>query len=246
MSRKRLAFLFLAAFLPALALLLPLRLALTWFGIESAGFSARDVGGSVWNGHLRGTYWRQLPLGEVTVRLQPLPLLRGQRRLAISNDRLAATWVHDGRHGLLDADGAIDIDAAAAAAYNMPEVDLQLIMDNVTVLFRGDECVDATGGLQLDATLTGLADATAPLILKGRPTCSGASAIAEFAPAQTLPPGIDRAEVILQVDGTGDYRLHTTIGTRDPSLRAALVLAGFDAESDGLIRTHTGSLAQRR
>ena len=67
----------LAAALALLAViaLFPLRLALGLSDLESIGFTARQVEGSIWSGRIGELHMRSQPLGTLDVALDPLGLL---------------------------------------------------------------------------------------------------------------------------------------------------------------------------
>ena len=76
----------------ALAVFLPMRLALAGFG--ASGLSARAVNGSVWHGTLADAALGPVSLGTIDARLKALPLLTGHARIALARsdpDPFAAT-----------------------------------------------------------------------------------------------------------------------------------------------------------
>ena len=73
-----------AAFLFALVALLPMRLALGWFGFGDRGLTARAATGTVWLGALQEAQVGPVPLGDVTARLNVLPLFLGRARLTLA------------------------------------------------------------------------------------------------------------------------------------------------------------------
>src|SRR5688500_17079151 len=78
-----------AAFLFALIALLPLRLALDWLGFGEHFLTARAATGSIWRGALQEAeagpvQAGPVPLGDVTARLNVLPLFLGRARLSLA------------------------------------------------------------------------------------------------------------------------------------------------------------------
>ena len=61
---------FLGAFFLAMIALLPMRLALDWFGIGQRGVAAREVQGSVWFGALKEAQVGNVGLGDMHARLR--------------------------------------------------------------------------------------------------------------------------------------------------------------------------------
>ena len=80
---------FVAAFFFSLVALIPLRVAVGWFGVE-AGLAAREAEGSVWLGVLKEAQFGRVPLGDLSARLDMLPLLLGRARLASRATRRTA------------------------------------------------------------------------------------------------------------------------------------------------------------
>jgi general secretion pathway protein N len=70
---------FLGAFFLAMIALLPMRLALEWFGIGQRGVAAREVQGSVWYGALKEAQLGTAGLGDLQAGLRALPLVLGER-----------------------------------------------------------------------------------------------------------------------------------------------------------------------
>ena len=75
--------LFLAMFAVAVLVLLPMRLALGWASLDSQGFSAREVTGSVWSGRLVEARFGDVALGDLDASVSPLALLIGRARIAL-------------------------------------------------------------------------------------------------------------------------------------------------------------------
>src|SRR3954462_343394 len=73
---------FLAAFAFAVIALIPLRVAIGWYGAE--GLAAREATGSIWLGMLKEAQLGPVALGDVRARLNILPLLLGRARLSLS------------------------------------------------------------------------------------------------------------------------------------------------------------------
>ena len=75
--------LFLAMFAAAVLAFLPMRLALGWAALDSQGFSAREVTGSVWSGRLVEARFGDVALGDLDASVSPLALLIGRARIAL-------------------------------------------------------------------------------------------------------------------------------------------------------------------
>ncbi|MET0180872.1 MAG: type II secretion system protein N, partial [Novosphingobium sp.] len=72
-----------ALFAAALVAAFPLRVALGAVASGARGLSAREVGGTVWDGWISQLRLGALPLGDVSAGLRPLPLLIGRREFAL-------------------------------------------------------------------------------------------------------------------------------------------------------------------
>lgn len=239
--RVRLWGMFAVACVLALALLTPLRLVLGTFAADLP-IAARDVSGSLWAGRLHGARWGAVPLDTLGLRLRLLPLLYGQQQWVLAGDRIATVLVRGRTSGIRDASGELDLALPAS-----PDARVRLGLDRATVLFREGRCETAEGRVSLDLQLpvTAAGDDTAwpPSIhLDGRPTCSDSGTRVEFAPAGSLPTGIDTIAVTLDIDPAGSYRALTTVRTGAPGLRLALQAHGFDGDATALVRNDRGHL----
>lgn len=242
MSRRaRLWGVFAAASVLALALLAPLRLVLDAFA-AGLPIAARDVSGSLWTGQLRGARWGTVPLDSLDLRLRPLPLLYGQQHWALAGERIVATVVRGRTSGLRDVGGEL---ALAWPAW--PDAGPRLRLDEATLLFRDGRCAVAAGRLSLELQPPAAAaddNAVEPpaIRLDGRPSCAGAGARVEFAPGGSLPAGIDRVAIAVDIDAAGRYRARTAVRTAAPELRLALQAQGFEENAADLTRDDRGQL----
>jgi general secretion pathway protein N len=74
---------FLGAFFLSLVALLPMRMAVDWFGLGNRGLAAREVQGSVWFGAFKEAQFATAGLGDLGAGLHALPLLVGRARVAL-------------------------------------------------------------------------------------------------------------------------------------------------------------------
>ena len=88
----------------ALIVAFPLRLALGLADPGGRGITAREVGGTIWDGAIGDLRIGALPLGDVAANLRPLPLLIGRREVHIA--RLAAPGSSGGTPGDFSANAA--------------------------------------------------------------------------------------------------------------------------------------------
>jgi general secretion pathway protein M len=139
---------FLAIFILALIALIPLRLAIGWFGLDRFGIAAREASGSIWLGALKEAQIGPAPLGTVEVRLNRLPLLIGRHRLSLERQELdsplrGAATLSGRRFSLDDFTGQLRLGAALAP---LPVAALDL--DDVSVAFAGELCESAEGRIR--------------------------------------------------------------------------------------------------
>jgi general secretion pathway protein N len=192
---------FLCALLFSLAALLPLRLALDWFGYADKGLVAREARGSIWLGALAEARFGTVPLGDVATKLRFLPLLVGQARLDLQEaDEGLRAGVTVSRHGFALDDATGRIEAPALADLPPPTLDLS----DVSVRFGDGLCVHAEG----------LVKARFAGELVGVPLTAGFSGEARCdGPAMLLPlasqSGGDRLEIRLFADGR--YRIDVAL-----------------------------------
>ena len=219
--------LFALIFLFALIVLLPLRLALDWFGFDRFGLAAREATGSIWLGALSEAQLGPAPIGDVEVRLNRLPLLIGRTRLSVERQALesplsGAVGVSGEAFGLDDFSGQLRLGAAFAP---LPVGSVEL--DDVSVRFAGGLCESADGRVKalLAREVAGLSFASG---LSGTARCQGGMLFLPLASQS----GTERLDLSLGADGR--YRAEFTVRAGDPTLRAQLVAAGFRPSGDGL------------
>lgn len=225
---------FLAAFLFAVAALLPLRLAVGWFGLDSRGLSAREASGSVWLGMLKEARVGPVPLGDVQARLNTLPLFLGRARVTLA--RIAGPDQFEGavtasRHsfGVDDATGRLSAGALFAA---LPVSSLEL--EDLTAGFAGELCERAEGRVR--ATLAGdAAGVGIPTAFSGTARCAEGRLLIPLASQS----GMERLNLSVFADGR--YRADLVVRPIDESLHPRLAAAGFRPTAGGWLLRLDGS-----
>lgn len=227
LDSRRTAF-FAAMFLFAVIVLMPLRLAVGWFGLDRLGLAAREASGSVWLGALKEAQLGPAPIGDVEVRLNRLPLLIGRTRLSLERQALdsplsGAVTVSGGGFGLDDFTGQIRV-GAALAPLPIGSVDLS----DVSVRFADGLCQSAEGRVRAVATpaVAGLAPAAG---LGGNARCSGGALLLPLA----SQGGAEQLSLSIRADGR--YRAELAVRTVDPTLRDRLIAAGFLPSGRGYV-----------
>lgn len=219
----------------ALALLMPLRIALGLSDFERIGFTARQVAGTIWYGRLGDLHLRSQPLGTFEVELDPAALLIGNvsmrfNRLEDPQGPLTGRLVAGSRRGIRDTSGRLAIGQLLAP---LPVEALDL--DQVTLLFRGGSCSDAGGrvtaiiaspvpGLELGGGVTGTVRCDRD---RARLSMTSAS-------------GQERFAVLIGADGA--YRAWLTLRDVPQLAGTALGLLGFRWSSQGLTLSVDGRL----
>lgn len=217
--------------LMALLALVPLRIALV--GLVEQGFTARQVAGTVWYGRIGELSLRARRLGTFEVRLDPGPLLVGAVQLGFHrmddpNGSLDGTLVAGAARGIGSTSGRL---AIAGLAGQIPVDTLQL--DDVTILFRGGQCVEASGRVTMlvAASLPGLSGAQ----FQGAPACDGER-------VRFVLAGPAGAEVEFFVRANGELRAWLRLPPTDPAAAAALSAAGFRDSAQGWMLSAQGRL----
>ncbi|KQN94044.1 type II secretion system protein N [Sphingomonas sp. Leaf231] len=226
--------LFLALFAAAMAVFLPLRLALGWGGLDGQGFTAREVTGSLWSGRLVEARFGDIALGDLDAGLSPLALLIGRARIALAGEaddpaqRLSGV-VEIGRNraAVIGATGPLSPGNAFAP---LPVTALNL--DGVTVRFVDGACEAAEGRVR--ATLAGaFVGQVLPGALSGGARCDGGALL--------LPLASGAGEgVNLRLWPDGRYRAELTLIPTDPAIATRLEGAGFAVNGAGRTLTVEG------
>jgi general secretion pathway protein N len=218
-SRRR-AFFFLGAFLFALLALFPLRLGLSWLGLDQRGFSAREAEGSLWLGSLREVQLGPIAIGDVTASLSTLPLFIGRARIELERrgepDRLegAATV---SRHGF----GIDDLTASLRLAEPVAGLPVAGIDPaDLSVHFSGGLCRSADGLVRttMAGELPGLA---LPSTLSGNARCDGGALLLPLASQS----GMEALNLRLFDDGR--YRAELVVRAGDAAAAQRLAASGF-------------------
>ncbi len=227
---KRTVF-FLAAFAFSVVALIPLRVAVRWFGVE--GLAAREASGSIWLGMLKEAQLGPVPLGDVRARLNILPLLIGRARLSLSRDAPDGHFegaVSVSRHsfGFEDMIGQLRTGPLFAP---VPITALEL--DDVSVHFDNGQCESAEGRVR--ATVSGeLAGIALPGGLAGDVRCAEGALLVPLAGQA----GLGQLNLSLRADGS--YRIDLILRQADATLAPRLAAAGFLPSAEGYSRRIEG------
>jgi general secretion pathway protein N len=219
----------------ALVALFPLRLAFAWSDLDEIGFTARQIGGTIWYGRIGDLHLRSQPIGTVEVSVDPLALLVGTvdmgfNRIDSSEGPLAGNLLAGSSRGIRSTSGRI---ATAELFAPVPVGALEL--NDVTVLFRDGRCAEASGRITpvISVPLPGVRVDSA---LAGNLECDGERARVEL----TSPSGAERIDFYVQQ--SGDFRARMSVRSEDPIVNSALAVFGFRASPQGLSLSVDGRL----
>ncbi|MGW8274168.1 type II secretion system protein N [Xanthomonas axonopodis] len=222
----------------ALLAFVPLRLVLPREGLP---FSVLDVEGPIWAGTLRQVQWQGIVFGDVAVRPQVWPLLRGERRVQLQSTQLQLLLVDGAQRGMRNAQGQLLVRQPGGVAL----IDLAVQLQQVDLLFDATGCVQAHGrvSLQLLASGAGALPGLPPLRLSGQPACVDHTAVLTLLPDTALPAGV-QAKAQLQLWPDGRWQLQSRVDpAQDAVLGVGLQLLGFAATSErGFLRNDEGRL----
>lgn len=224
---------FLSAFLFALVALLPLRLAIDWFGLADHGLTAREAQGSVWLGALDEARVGAIELGDLGTGLRTLPLLVGRARLDVEGgdegNRIEGGLTST-RHGF----GIDDVTARLRLAGGAGPLPLATLDTNdVSVRFADGLCRSAEG--RVTASLAGEIAGMRLPPLAGNARCDGGALL--------LPLSGRSGEAFhFRLYEGGRYRVDVTVRPAIEGADDALRSAGFVPSDAGYVLRIAGEL----
>ncbi|WP_265528083.1 type II secretion system protein N [Sphingomicrobium marinum] len=222
-----------AIFLIGLIAMFPLHVAMDMSMSKQSLLSARQVGGSVWNGRVGDAMLGEERLGTFDVALRPLSLLTGSADVAIERiggldgPLIGTLALDDDSQGVRDMNGSIGVATLMAP---LP-VD-RLILTEATILFDEERCVEASGTLAAEASL-GLLGLSRNL--SGPLSCTSDGRL-----QADLSGGSETLTLI--VNREGGYEAQLAIANAPPLVASGLALAGFTLDGSTLRLTHQGTL----
>jgi general secretion pathway protein N len=218
----------LVAFLLALVALFPLRLALDGLGADRLGLAARKAEGSIWLGRLVEAQANRVPLGDLTTRLNLLPLFVGTARVEFDGQTLDGALVQSLRTvGVTRITGDLPLGVTFA-----PLPLASAGFDRFTVRFRDGACEQAAGEarIALGGPLASVGT------LAGPARCDGGRLLLPLA----SPSGRERID--LRIGADGRFRGDLSVTGADASVQGALAAAGFTLTPQGAALAVEGSL----
>jgi len=229
---RRLIFWFAGFMALGLLALIPLRMALGRFAEQ--GFTARQVAGTIWSGRIGELNFQSRRLGTFEVAVEPLALLTGTvklgfHRLDDPQGVLDGTLVSGADRGFRETTGRIGI----AGLFGTLPLDA-IELDNVSVLFNGQDCAKAAG--QVTVLLAAPLPGVDGVVLRGSPRCE--SNRVRFVLSTPSRSGT----LDFYVRSSGDYRAWFHVRGAQPDQAASLMAAGFSPSEEGLMMSFDGQL----
>lgn len=220
---------FLGCFFVALLALMPLRMAMDWFGLGNRGIAAREAQGSIWFGSMKEAQAGTLALGDLATGVHALPLLVGRVRLALERrdgapgDAFrAGVNLTRNSFGVDDMTGRLMVPPGAFGRLPIGQIDLT----DVTARFENGECSEAAGNVQ--ANLAGeVGGVTLPSGLTGAARCDAGALLL----AMASQSGMETVE--LRLRGDGRYEGVLLMKTVDPAARERMTASGLTATTAG-------------
>lgn len=224
---------FLCAFLFALLALMPLRVALGWFGLDERGLAAREAEGTVWLGSLSEAQLGGMEVGDVRARTRFLPLLVGQARIELQEaegDGFEGA-VTSSRHGF----GVDDLTARLRPSRSFGPLSLATIdLSDLSVSFAGGQCRSAEGRVR--ATLSGEVAGIALGAVGGNARCDAGALLLPLM-SQSGTEGIH-----FRLHADGRYRADILARPAQEDVLNRLLGAGFQPSGDKYVLQIAGRL----
>lgn len=212
-----------AALLLAIVLLLPLRVALALTGDMIA---ARSVEGTVWDGRLLGASLGGQPVGDLDAGMSPLPLLLGKARVKVDG-----ALVHGAVIGSFGGQGGDIVVLNLPLSRTFGPVTLSALdVADAHVRFRGGDCAEADGrvGLQLRSFL-------GEQHLSGTLRCSGPVLAVDLLSQSAME------RLSLRFPDAGRYEATLIVRASDTGQAAGLAAAGFRETPVGHVLKFSGA-----
>lgn len=231
--------LFFCIFLLAMLVLIPMQHGLDWLGMDERGIAAREVKGSIWNGHLIEAQFGDAAVGDVDAGLGFFPLLVGRARVSMARsgsdagefgDFRGAMSVSGSEFGLDDMQASLPVGMLFAP---LPMTALEL--EDVTVHFDNGLCAEAEGLIRarFGGNFGGVA---LPDMVMGNAQCDEGALLLPL----ISQSGMEQLEI--RIDANGAYTAEFRVMAVDDAARERLTMAGFAPGPNGYALTVQGEL----
>jgi general secretion pathway protein N len=229
--------LFLGTFFLALLALLPLRLGIGWFGLDTKGLAAREVHGSLWRGTLKEAQLGGVGLGDLGAGLHFFPLVAGRARIALNRaegqagDGLSgAAVVTRTGFGVDDVTGRLMLTSGAFGRLPVGQLDLS----DATARFEDGRCVEAAG-LVRAAVAGDFGGVALPGGLSGSARCDAGALLIALASQSSM----ETVEIRLFADGR--YTASALVRSTDTNIQPRMAAGGFVLTPQGYGMTVSGA-----
>jgi len=216
---------------------MPMRMAIEMAGLDDEKFSAKQITGSIWNGHIGGAKIGPLELGDLDAAMQFWPLLTGTAKLDLSRgtsegqNSLSATIGKSGEVLLVEnATTSINIGRQLAP---LPTSDIDF--EGVNISFANGRCQSASGKVRvsLDANIPGL-DLQQGLL--GNAECKDGALILP------LTSGSGMEKLTLKLEASGRYTARLFLKGGNSAWTLLLPTLGFRKTPEGYAINIDGNL----
>ncbi|GAB5489309.1 MAG: type II secretion system protein N [Parasphingorhabdus sp.] len=238
---KRFVFFILIFFGIAAAMLffMPMRLVVSMAGLEENSFSAKQISGSVWDGHIESAQLGPVKLGSLDAGMQFWPLFAGDLILDVERPENAAggslnATLGRAGEGFLVADANAKIPVGRQLA-PLPASNIEL--SGFSANFVQGRCTNASGQVRmsLDANIPGL-DLQRGLL--GNAECQDGVLVLPMA------SGSGMEKLTLKLEGDGRYSARLALSGGNAAWTLLLPSLGFRKTPDGYAIKMNGQLGQ--
>lgn len=218
---------------------MPMRLAIAMSGLEGKIFSAKQISGSVWDGHIESAKLGPVHMGDLDAGMQFWPLIAGDVILDVerpenaTGNNLSATLGRAGE-GFLIADANAKIPVGRQLA-PLPASHIEL--SGFSANFVQGRCRTASGQVRmsLDANIPGL-DLQRGLL--GNAECQDGILVLPLASSSSME------KLTLKLEGNGRYTARLALSGGNAAWTLLLPSLGFSKTPDGYAIKMTGQLGQ--
>ncbi|MEP2990560.1 MAG: type II secretion system protein N [Parasphingorhabdus sp.] len=239
MRRFLLFILILVGIAGALLFFMPLRLAVSLAELDERVFSAKQISGSIWNGHIESAKLGPVNLGDLDAGMQFWPILSGDMIMDLERPENAAGGSFSATLGkagndFLVADAIAKIPVGRQLA-PLPASNIEL--SGFSANFADGRCSSASGQVRmsLDANIPGL-DLQRGLL--GNAECQDGVLILPLASSSGME------KLTLKLEGDGQYTARLALSGGNAAWTLLLPSLGFSKTPDGYAIKMAGQLGQ--
>ena len=239
MRRFLLFMLILVGIAGAVLFFMPLRLAVSMAELDERVFSAKQISGSIWDGHIESAKLGPVSLGDLDAGMQFWPILSGDMIMDVERPENAAggslnATIGKAGNGFLVADTNAKIPVGRQLA-PLPASNIEL--SGFSANFVDGRCNSASGQVRmsLDANIPGL-DLQRGLL--GNAECQDGVLVLPLASNSGME------KLTLKLEGNGSYTARLALSGGNVAWTLLLPSLGFSKTPDGYAIKMTGQLGQ--